>query len=201
MLAQSNVFTITWDDLLNPYIAGSYTVTDMRATFAPHNMNLLVCPADSIKRTWLIANYPRSYSIVRVLLGGPGAGGVEFAGIAGDDTTFGSPPADPLPFNLSARVNDVEQPDATIVIAEAPSASNSQGSGFGPMIDRPSDQTSYSGFTNTSLTPPKVQSTTHGSKWNYVMADGHVEFLAAASTIGTGTMSSPKGMWTCAAGD
>ena len=41
----------------------------------------------------------------------------------------------------------------------------------------------------------------HGSRFNYLFHDNHVEPLKIEQTIGTGTLASPKGMWTIAAGD
>jgi prepilin-type processing-associated H-X9-DG protein len=38
-------------------------------------------------------------------------------------------------------------------------------------------------------------------RFNYVFCDGHVEGLKIEQTIGTGTLTSPKGMWTVAPGD
>jgi prepilin-type N-terminal cleavage/methylation domain-containing protein/prepilin-type processing-associated H-X9-DG protein len=41
----------------------------------------------------------------------------------------------------------------------------------------------------------------HRSRFNYVFHDGHVEALKAEQTIGSGTMTVPRGMWTVAQGD
>ena len=41
----------------------------------------------------------------------------------------------------------------------------------------------------------------HGSRFNYVFSDNHVEALKVEQTLGTGTLAAPKGMWTVAAGD
>ena len=41
----------------------------------------------------------------------------------------------------------------------------------------------------------------HRSRFNYVFCDGHVETLKIEQTIGTGTLSAPKGMWTVIPGD
>jgi prepilin-type processing-associated H-X9-DG protein len=41
----------------------------------------------------------------------------------------------------------------------------------------------------------------HKKRFNYVFNDGHVEGLKIEQTIGTGTLTVPKGMWTVAAGD
>jgi prepilin-type N-terminal cleavage/methylation domain-containing protein/prepilin-type processing-associated H-X9-DG protein len=39
------------------------------------------------------------------------------------------------------------------------------------------------------------------SRFNYTFNDGHVETLRVEQTIGTGTLTAPKGMWSAVAGD
>jgi prepilin-type processing-associated H-X9-DG protein len=41
----------------------------------------------------------------------------------------------------------------------------------------------------------------HKSRFNYVFNDGHVETLKIEQTIGSGTLTAPKGMWTMKQGD
>ena len=41
----------------------------------------------------------------------------------------------------------------------------------------------------------------HHNRFNYVFHDNHVESLRLQDTIGTGTMTTPKGMWTVVQGD
>src|SRR5262249_10927513 len=41
----------------------------------------------------------------------------------------------------------------------------------------------------------------HGSRFNYSFCDGHVETLKIEQTVGSGTLASPRGMWTVTAGD
>jgi prepilin-type N-terminal cleavage/methylation domain-containing protein/prepilin-type processing-associated H-X9-DG protein len=41
----------------------------------------------------------------------------------------------------------------------------------------------------------------HGGRFNYAFCDGHVEPLKIEQTIGGGTLSTPKGMWTVTLGD
>ena len=40
----------------------------------------------------------------------------------------------------------------------------------------------------------------HGQRFNYLFLDGHVQALKTTDTIGTGTVSAPRGMWTVALG-
>jgi len=41
----------------------------------------------------------------------------------------------------------------------------------------------------------------HRNRFNYLLHDGHVEALKMEQTVGTGTLTTPKGMWTVTAGD
>jgi prepilin-type N-terminal cleavage/methylation domain-containing protein/prepilin-type processing-associated H-X9-DG protein len=41
----------------------------------------------------------------------------------------------------------------------------------------------------------------HGSRFNYLFADSHVETLRMGQTIGSGTLRDPRGMWTVFQGD
>ena len=41
----------------------------------------------------------------------------------------------------------------------------------------------------------------HNSRFNYLFNDGHVQSLRVQDTIGSGTLTAPKGMWTVVAGD
>jgi prepilin-type processing-associated H-X9-DG protein len=41
----------------------------------------------------------------------------------------------------------------------------------------------------------------HRNRFNYVFHDNHVETLKIEQTIGSGTLTAPKGMWTIVPGD
>jgi prepilin-type N-terminal cleavage/methylation domain-containing protein/prepilin-type processing-associated H-X9-DG protein len=60
----------------------------------------------------------------------------------------------------------------------------------------PQDPTS-----GTSVNQGTLLYKAHRNRFNYVFNDGHVEALKIEQTIGTGTLTAPKGMWTVASGD
>jgi prepilin-type processing-associated H-X9-DG protein len=60
----------------------------------------------------------------------------------------------------------------------------------------PQDQTSKDGVNQGALLYKA-----HGSRFNYLFHDNHVESLAIEATVGTGTLASPAGMWTAQPGD
>jgi prepilin-type processing-associated H-X9-DG protein len=41
----------------------------------------------------------------------------------------------------------------------------------------------------------------HSKRFNYLFHDNHVEAIKIEQTVGTGTLSTPKGMWTITPGD
>jgi prepilin-type processing-associated H-X9-DG protein len=41
----------------------------------------------------------------------------------------------------------------------------------------------------------------HSRRFNYLFHDNHVQALRMEDTVGTGTMTSPRGMWTHFPGD
>jgi prepilin-type processing-associated H-X9-DG protein len=60
----------------------------------------------------------------------------------------------------------------------------------------PQDPTS-----GTSVNEGQLLYKAHKSRFNYAFVDGHVESLKIEQTIGTGTITAPKGMWTARQGD
>jgi prepilin-type N-terminal cleavage/methylation domain-containing protein/prepilin-type processing-associated H-X9-DG protein len=52
-----------------------------------------------------------------------------------------------------------------------------------------------------SVNQGKLIYAAHKNRFNYVFCDGHVESLRVEQTIGTGTLTAPKGMWTNVGGD
>jgi prepilin-type processing-associated H-X9-DG protein len=113
----------------------------------------------------------------------------------------------------------VHDPAGTIMLAENASSQGAAGNiwpcvSCGPQISDGSD----GGWGNCYQTDPKapLNSATlanggyseglllykaHSSRFNYVFHDNHVESLKIEQTVGSGTLSAPKGMWTVAQGD
>jgi prepilin-type processing-associated H-X9-DG protein len=53
----------------------------------------------------------------------------------------------------------------------------------------------------TSVNQGNLLYKAHRGRFDYVFNDGHVESLKMEQTIGTGTLTVPKGMWTMKMGD
>jgi prepilin-type processing-associated H-X9-DG protein len=55
--------------------------------------------------------------------------------------------------------------------------------------------------SGTSVNQGALVYKAHKNRFNYVFNDNHVEALRIEQTIGSGTITLPKGMWTAAPGD
>ncbi len=63
------------------------------------------------------------------------------------------------------------------------------------------DQNPYQIVTGGTAAYGSTGYTLHGRAFNYLFHDGHVESLKVEQTVGTGTLTNPKGMWTVTQGD
>lgn len=111
----------------------------------------------------------------------------------------------------------VRSPSGTILLAEETGGQQAEGNIWTCVCNGP--QASMNGSANGNLyqidtTAPK-QSATSGNgvnqgallykaqnnRFNYLFCDGHAAALAIEQTVGTGTLTNPKGMWTAMLGD
>ena len=111
----------------------------------------------------------------------------------------------------------VHDPSGTIMLAEDASSQGAAGNVWpccccGPEI---LNGGAWGNLFQTDLGAPQSSTTltangysegtslykAHGSRFNYVFHDNHVEALKIEQTIGSGTLTAPKGMWTVAVGD
>ena len=58
--------------------------------------------------------------------------------------------------------------------------------------------TDYSQARNDST---QVPAPIHLEGWNYLFVDGHVKWLRPEKTVGTGSVTDPKGFWTVTEND
>ena len=174
----AGTFRLSYDDLLNPYLGGNLTEAEKAAGSAPvtKGLKVLACPLDTYKRDLA----PRTYSMPRTSPSNSGVG--KF--VAGSD----NPPA-------PVMIGHISESSSTLLIAEwagiltSSGVYNNQQGAQGSPLDSPQQQQLY---------PPLLHKL---SDLNYLHCDGHVEALKPDATIGTGTIGSPKGIWTIAVGD
>jgi len=135
-------------------------------------------------------------------------------GIYWQDSTSGYPDWDAKSYKTSV----VKDPAGTILLCENPSNEDPEGSQWpsvccGPVVTI----ANWSSLFQTDLSAPTDAATlhnssmsyseglllypAHGNRFNYLFHDGHVAALSIGQTIGTGTLTAPKGMWTVVPGD
>jgi len=218
---------LSWDVYIYQYLGGRVAESDLNQgivdqAYAP---KIALCPADRGPKVWWITdtfsgvrsyamngvgpNWSVEYQIPtagqRYPLPKPNRGvGVYWrdGGMIG-----GLPDWDAKSFK-TAVVKDaagtillVEQPDGQGAVGNVwPSISLApQGSGSLNQINpaAPAQNPSAGGGVNQGAALYKA----HGQRFNYLFHDGHVQALRTNETVGNGTITSPRGMWTVAAGD
>jgi len=222
---------ISWDSYINRYIGGNTPDVDLvvGVLFAGAVPNILACPADTFpKVNWVGGANPwfalRSYAMVGV---GPNQGvnadyqrdpknglpnlnspGKLSVGIYWADAAATAPNWDALGYKSSV----VRDPSGTILLCENTTGQQCAGNIWTCICNGPEAvgndlyqiDTSYpqqDPNTQNSVNEGGLLYKAHKNRFNYVFNDGHVEGLKVEQTIGTGTLTVPKGMWTATPGD
>jgi len=208
------MYQLTWDDYIHKYIGGADSDADLilgetTKAFVP---KILRCPAD---RNDISIDYEQ--------FGGRRTYAMNFAGII-TSSKAPLPPArfgvgiyiqqndasladwDPPGY----KVSTVQDTSGTILLAELPNGRNVAGNDWpcfcaGPLVSG----NNFGGLTDDcfqlSTVPPNGTSSwnygvtaygLHVSRFNYLYHDNHVSVLKTTSTVGTGTLQTPKGGWT-----
>lgn len=223
-------FQISWDSWLNKYIGGNAADADLSVgvLFNGAAPKVLVCPADKFpKVNWMGGVSPwfalRSYSMVSV---GPNwqsdyqvpttmplpdlnKAGRLGVGIYWTDSGSSAVPNWDVPGYRSTVVRD---PAGSILLVEQTSGQQCAGNIWTCICNGPKGTGSelYQMDTAAPAQDPNSGSSVdqgallykaHKNRFNYVFNDGHLEGLKIEQTIGTGTLTAPKGMWTVAPGD
>lgn len=115
------------------------------------------------------------------------------------------------------KTSVVKDPGGTILLCEETGGQQCMGNIWTCVCNGP--QTSMNGSVNgnlyqidTTSIPQNPNSSAgvnqgsllynaHGGRFNYAFHDGHVAALKIEQTVGSGTLSAPKGMWTVTPGD
>jgi prepilin-type processing-associated H-X9-DG protein len=220
---------LSWDSYIHRYIGG--TANDLQLTIGVLDANetpkALICPAAPDRTiNWATASGPefigrRTYSMVGspeylqvpltfygsvpYTLNGRTSLGV---GIFWEDTS----PADWDAKSFKTSI--VKDPAGTILLVEEcenfnvaanvwPSVSlGVVNSNYGNMLSQMDPNAAFPAQgSSQQINMGKFLYQNHGYRFNYLFHDGHVEALATNATIGTGTLATPKGMWTVAVGD
>jgi prepilin-type N-terminal cleavage/methylation domain-containing protein/prepilin-type processing-associated H-X9-DG protein len=224
-------YQISWDSLINKYLGGNALEADMQQGYvwtgsAP---GTLVCPADQFpKVNWMGGTSPwfamKSYAMVACgptqgtdwqrpatepleNLNQPGKLGV---GIYWQAASATAANWDAPGYNSSV----VRDPSGTIMLCENTTGQQCAANIWtciviGPQGTSDTDITQLDPYTTgvqnpgsgTSVNQGSLLYKAHKNRFNYVFHDGHVESLKVEETIGTGTLTAPKGMWSVMPGD
>ena len=203
-------YQLSWDDYLNKYIGGTTTDAELLVGVSSAGIpKIIKCPADRIEISipWASFGQRRTYSmngaddlaIGSTLPAQPTHG----VGVRLSNTSGALPPWEPPGFKSSV----VQDPSGTILLVEQPEGGNIAGNDYPSFCKGPvgpssaGDQTPYQIVTGGAQAYGDAAYGLHGHRFNYLFHDGHVETLKIEQTIGTGTKTAPKGMWTVVAGD
>jgi prepilin-type N-terminal cleavage/methylation domain-containing protein/prepilin-type processing-associated H-X9-DG protein len=217
-------YQLTWDDYLNKFIGGRDSDADLELGVSSMGIPaILKCPADQIQITisWATFGQRRTYSMNGDDLVSPTSAPLPAqpthgVGVLMQDQSGALCPWD-APGYKSGIVVD---PSGTILLAEQPEGGNIAGNACPSFCEGPqgpanssavtlpegtvavsNDQNPYQIVTGGTAAYGNTAYGLHGHEFNYLFHDGHVEALKVEQTIGTGTLTSPKGMWTLTQGD
>jgi prepilin-type N-terminal cleavage/methylation domain-containing protein/prepilin-type processing-associated H-X9-DG protein len=212
---QDDTDQLTWDSWINSYIGGHAPQSALQGAATPpqYCLPVLLCPADTIQATVSWANYAsrRTYCMVSY---GPNWGdgwwidasqGYKFpspnprfgVGISWLGTLDWDAPG--------CKTTEVKDTSGSIMLVEQPGQQNLCGQAWPSFSVAPVGtgnalcQTDTQGNVNGNYGSSAYGY--HNGRFNYLFYDNHVATLKLQDTIGTGTLTSPLGMWTLAPGD
>jgi prepilin-type N-terminal cleavage/methylation domain-containing protein/prepilin-type processing-associated H-X9-DG protein len=212
-------YQLSWDDYIHRQIGGNDSDEDLllgmtgAITDPKFTPKILKCPADRIE---ISIDYVRDFAQRRTYA-------MNFAGIVTVSGTASLPPATHGAGVYFAQNNGslppweppgykntlAKDPSGTILLAEEPNGRNIAGNDWPSFCAGPVN----SSAVFPGLTPDCFQIATtqfgygdaayklHAQRFNYLFHDGHVQTLRTTDTVGTGTLTNPKGMWTMTAND
>ena len=221
---ESNAGQLAWDTYIHRYLGGRTPEADLDIGIVDlaYSPKIELCPADRGPKVWWVTD---TYSGVRsyAMNGSGPVWNVDYQ-ISTANRTYPLPQAKngvgvywrdgglPDWEAKSFKTSVLKDPSSTILLVEQPNGQGAVGNvwpaiSLGPSMGAstlhqldpaaPAQNISQSSGVNQGAAVYKL----HGERFNYVFHDGHVQSLKTTETIGSGTLSAPKGMWTIARGD
>ncbi len=205
----SSAMVWSWDDAIHKYLGGHFSYEDLAYSLPHQDFPLLRCPSDNVDyigwggitpgQAWFRRTYAMVYN--PIWQGSPWYGAPRgLGGSASVDTATGNivggtfkDAASATWSNAYIKITEAHPSAETLLAVEYTYYQNIIG-WSDSICSSPSAQ--YAG-------PNRAKTALHGKKnmMNYLFADGHVVLLNPLSTVGTGTFTDPKGMWTRFSGD
>ena len=221
---------LSWDIYIYPYLGGRAAESDLNQgivdlAFAPR---VAVCPADNGPKVWWIRDtfsgvrsyamnaagtrWSVDYQISTMNQRYPLPQASRGVGIYWRDNglAFGKPDFEARSFKTSV----VKDFAGTILLCEQPNGQGAVGNewpciSLGPQGPQSSGSLYQLEPTAAAQDPNATQGVNqgaivykaHGNRFNYLFHDGHVGTHRIQDTIGTGTLTDARGMWTHTPGD
>lgn len=192
-------YELTWDDLLLQKFLGkrSWTQIDVDRGYWPEQAEIMRCPADGEKR-WSyygVHSYVRSYSMPA------GVNDFSNARIFYSVGTYQimDPTGPRYPNYHPVKVTKIVNPSNKLLLVEDTSRLNLGGSLQQATVSRADVQFLQAMTADGSVTA-YIRKYLHNGKFNYLMADGHVEAMTVEDTVYPHTQAQtqvlpPNGMW------
>lgn len=219
---------IAWDSYINRYIGGSAPDADLviGVMDVETTPKILACPSDRQPKCVWVGNPPffgvRSYAMNGV---GPNWS-VEYQ-VSTAGQKYPLPPLNrgvgiywqdsgligglPDMEARSYKTTVVRDPAGNILLAEQPNGQGAAGNiwpcislgpnGSGSLYQIDPSATTQDPMAVAGVNQGKFTYNAHGQRFNYLFQDNHIQTLKTTETIGTGTLTAPRGMWTIALGD
>jgi prepilin-type N-terminal cleavage/methylation domain-containing protein/prepilin-type processing-associated H-X9-DG protein len=182
-----------WDSTIEPYLGIKVALTNKAL--------ILQCPSDSTERVYSTClpaptAQIRSYSMAGNANDRGRPQDVAGAMIVGT-YTLPCPTCFTTALYVGRPLSAIPVVADTLLLVEHPSNNNVFANNNRAVVGSPDAQatmqTTPAGSACATLTPVKP---IHFDGWNYLFVDGHVKWLKPEATIGTGTMTAPRGKWT-----
>jgi prepilin-type N-terminal cleavage/methylation domain-containing protein/prepilin-type processing-associated H-X9-DG protein len=230
-ISGKNIGQLAWDSWIHRYIGGNAPDDELITgeTSTAHSPRIEKCPADRIPTLendpqwgWVKYGLRRSYAMNSVGAGwgsdyqvdtagqkyplpNLNVGGRHGVGIYWQDNGLprtGLPDWEAKGYKTSV----VKDPAGTILLAEEPNIQNVVGNIWPCICNGPLAPPSGSDLYQTDPSPSAKnfgnnQYGLHSKRFNYLFHDNHVEALKLEQTVGRGSLTNPRGMWTVAPGD
>lgn len=212
---------LSWDDLINSYIGGSWDDAQKRGTRGGGKngvIPVLICPSDKIPiSSYATSGQRRTYAMPRHNMGSFQIGGRNPSandwppnpanktgiGLQWNNLSSTAPKWDTRDtigstnprFQLAVRARMVQDATETILLSERPAPANIAGCNDTYTLNAPNEHFDQAGTVT-------IQDF-HNNMLNYLLLDGHVETLAPGKTLGpiNTTNTLQTGMWTIVAND
>lgn len=216
---------LTWDSWINHYIGGSLPDADLSVGVLDTEVTpkILRCPADRGADDGWVRDYAGVFGRRTYAMNSAGTQyGAEYQ-VPANYRHYALPSiSSPTHHGVGVYWTDggvadwdakgyktsvVKDPAGTILLVEEPCGNNLAGNIWPCISLGPSGTAGQGNGELYQIAPndPYNQGAQlyrlHGKKFNYLFHDNHVELLKIEQTVGTGTATVPRGMWTIATGD